>query len=168
MILTVAKHPKNMNDLVEAELKHLESIFKGKRLLSPADIAPLIGLSIGTMANQRSKGVFLLPIKKIGRKIGCHISVVAHYLVLGEPPAELSDKAAPTTTSRVLKAPAPRKNRSGLTATKDWINAMENPIEALQQTLAFNVELLQLVKRETLAKETGIDLTAKRVLKVDF
>ena len=153
-----------MNPLVEAELKHLESIFKGKRLLSPADIAPLIGLSIGTMANQRSKGVFLLPIKKIGRKVGCHISVVAHYLVLGEPPADSPvqiNKTAQKVAPAPFKAPAPRKSKSGLTATKDWMLAMRAPLEVMQETLAFNVELLRLVERETLKKAAGVDLTAK-------
>ena len=74
--------------LIDDELASLERMFGRKRLLSPADVAPLIGKSPRTLANQRSLGIHVLPVVKTGRSIGFPIRVVAYFLALGQLPPE--------------------------------------------------------------------------------
>lgn len=139
--------------LVEDELTSLERMFGRKRLLSPADVAPLIGKSPRTLANQRALGIHVLPVVKTGRSIGFPIRVVAYFLALGKLPpeyaAESDNSTASLPTPQKVVSPAKKSRKQGLT-TRNWLLAMK-------QTLELNQELASRVERELLlAKHSKI------------
>jgi hypothetical protein len=150
--------------LVDDELASLERMFGRKRLLSPADVAPLIGKSPRTLANQRSLGIHVLPVVKTGRSIGFPIRVVAYFLALGQLPPEYaaasSDTAALAVVPVKVESSALKRRKQGLT-TRDWLLAM-------QQTLALNQELVSRVERELLLTKHSKAIDKKQPVSTDF
>ena len=150
--------------LVDDELATLERLFGRKRLLSPADVAPLIGKSPRTLANQRSLGIHVLPVVKTGRSIGFPIRVVAYFLALGKLPPEYSaespDSPLPEASHTKGMGAAPKRRKQGLT-TRAWVLAM-------QQTLALNQELAARVERELLLTKHAKVIDKKKPASIDF
>ena len=66
-----------MSEQILADLKRQ---FRGRVLLTPAEIANIINSSTAVQANMRKKGTFPLPVIKSGRKIGVSIYHLADYL----------------------------------------------------------------------------------------
>lgn len=67
----------------ERVLADLKEQFRGRLLLSPEDIAPLISVSAKAQANQRSRGTFpipLVPQPPLSRKVRISIYALATYL----------------------------------------------------------------------------------------
>lgn len=150
--------------LVDDELATLERLFGRKRLLSPADVAPLIGKSPRTLANQRSLGIHVLPVVKTGRSIGFPIRVVAYFLALGKLPpeyaAESEDSTASPHPSSTDVSPAPKSRKQGLTS-RNWLLAMK-------QTLELNQELALRVERELLLAKHSKSVDQKPVVGTEF
>ncbi|MCK6413684.1 MAG: hypothetical protein L6Q55_14865 [Azonexus sp.] len=61
-------------------LADLRSQFGPKVLLDPADLATVIGISVGQQANLRSEGKFPIPVEKIGNRVKVSIYELAKYL----------------------------------------------------------------------------------------
>ena len=61
-------------------LEDLKARFGAKVLLSPEDIADIIGVSVGQQANQRSEGRFPIPYRKDGGRVKVSIYDLAKYL----------------------------------------------------------------------------------------
>jgi hypothetical protein len=150
--------------LVDDELASLERLFPRKRLLSPADVAPLIGKSPRTLANQRALGIHVLPVTKVGRSVGFHIRVVAYFLALGKLPPEFAAESDSSTVSQPkhpkVGSPAPKSRKQGLT-TRNWILA-------LKQTLELNQELASRVERELLLAKHSKVVDKKPSVITDF
>ncbi len=150
--------------LVDDELATLERLFGRKRLLSPADVAPLIGKSPRTLANQRSLGIHVLPVVKTGRSIGFPIRVVAYFLALGKlPPEYAAESDTPTAAPHAppkIGSPAPKSRKQGLT-TRNWLLA-------IKQTLELNHELVSLVERELLLAKHSKIVDKKPIVNAEF
>lgn len=69
-----------MDELYEHALKDLKSDFGAKKLLTPDDIAEVIGRSASAQAILRSRCEFPMPIKKVGGKVYISIYDLAKYL----------------------------------------------------------------------------------------
>lgn len=111
-----------MCERVKAEEQRLAQIFGRKRLLSPADVAPLIDVATGTLANQRAQGFHLIPSRKIRGKVGFYIGDVAAYLVNG---SSCQEQAPTPSISTVVSN---RRKATGMTS-KAWMLAMTETIE---------------------------------------
>lgn len=61
-------------------LEDLKAQFGAKVLLTPEDIADIIGVSVGQQANLRSEGRFPIPYKKDGGRVKISIYDLAKYL----------------------------------------------------------------------------------------
>ena len=135
----------------EDELKDLKAIFGVKKILSPADIAPIIGRSVAVLANMRSAGACPLPVYKIGRSVGFNIRDVAQFLATGSvQPAT----PAPTPKDSTTISIRPRKRKASLTQQRDWLLAMKHANQ-------LNAELLIGVERVMLANMAKIGLDKK-------
>ncbi len=66
-----------MFDLVLADL---QGRFGSKILLEPADLADVIGISVGQQANLRSQGRFPIPTTKVGNKVKVSVYALAQWL----------------------------------------------------------------------------------------
>lgn len=129
-----------MCEKVKAEEERLAQIFGRKRLLSPADVAPLIGAATGTLANQRANGFHLIPSRKIGGKVGFYIGDVAAYLVNG---SSCQEQAATPAVAPSL-VPKSTRRKGGLTSGA-WMLAM-------RETMNLNAALVSEVEKFTLQK----------------
>ena len=70
--------------LLEIVLHDLQKEFGRKIILSPKDLAPILGVSESSQANMRSSGAFPLPILKQGSKVGVSIYSLAKWLIEGD------------------------------------------------------------------------------------
>jgi hypothetical protein len=97
-------------------LADLRRTYQGKALLSPADLAAAIGRSPKAQANMRSRGMFPMPVKRIGGRVGVTVYDLAEYLA-GEspatpPPAQAADPADEETAPGGTVAMARPGNKS--------------------------------------------------------
>lgn len=70
--------------ILEIVLHDLQKEFGRKIILSPKDLAPILGVSESSQANMRSSGAFPLPILKQGSKVGVSIYSLAKWLIEGD------------------------------------------------------------------------------------
>ncbi len=89
-------------------LADLRSQFGPKVLLDPADLATVIGISVGQQANLRSEGKFPMPVEKIGNRVKVSIYELAKYL---------SGMARQHSKAEIVKSPD-KLNRVQKKATK--------------------------------------------------
>lgn len=66
--------------MLEIILADLRRIFGNKVLLTPEDIAEIIGMSVGQQANKRSEGKFPIPYEDETGRIKISIYSLAEYL----------------------------------------------------------------------------------------
>jgi len=66
--------------MIDTILTDLKGKFGDRVLLSPSDIADIIGVSVGEQANQRSKGSFPIPWNKDMGRVKISIYDLANYL----------------------------------------------------------------------------------------
>ncbi|WP_310627298.1 hypothetical protein [Limnohabitans sp.] len=124
---------------ISAEIEKLEKIFPEQRLLTPAQVAPLIALSVETLANQRGRGFHLIPSVKMGGKVGFYIADVAAFIVCGSVCPEQVQKVEASRPQREKPAKA-----GGLTRG-EWVLAM-------RETLDLNAELINQVEAAILRR----------------
>lgn len=79
-------------------LADLKEQYGRQLVLSPPDIALAIGRSPKAQANMRSRGVFPIPVKRAGGKVGVSIYDLADYLA-GEQPTP-----GPSAPAQILPA----------------------------------------------------------------
>lgn len=140
---------------IEAELKDLKEIFGTKKILSPADIAPVIGRSVAVLANMRSSGCSPIPSRKSGRLVGFNIRDVAEFIATGA----VSARPSKTTTVQVHHSTSTmvrqKTTSAGLTRQKNWLLAM-------RETLDLNRQLVDAVdaylQNETLKEHANLPL----------
>ncbi len=95
-------------------LDDLKSRYGDRVLLSPSDLAVLLGISEGQQANLRSAGKFPMPTRKVGAAVRVSIYDLAKYLS-GE--AESAASSAIKTTDMAGRI-AKKKAKGRL--EKDW------------------------------------------------
>lgn len=90
--------------MLEIILADLRQRFGDKVLLSPEDLASVIGVSVGQQANQRSQNKFPIPHKVEGRRVKVSIYDLAVYLAgIGSSSVRAEIKAMPDTLTRRAK-----------------------------------------------------------------
>lgn len=127
------------DERIAAEIEKLEKIFPEQRLLTPAQVAPLIALSVETLANQRGRGFHLIPSVKMGGKVGFYIADVAAFIVCGSVCPEQVERVEASSPKRVRPAKA-----GGLTRG-DWVLAM-------RETIDLNADLINQIEAATLRR----------------
>jgi hypothetical protein len=142
----------------EDELKELKAIFGVKKILSPADIAPILGHSVPVLANMRLSGACPLPVYKIGRSVGFNIRDVAQFLATG---SVCPSKSAPEQKSSASLQIRTYTRKATLTQQKSWLLAMQDA-NRLNEELLTGIERVMLanIAKTTLnkTKSTGSTL----------
>lgn len=133
---------------IQMEYERLERQFSPSKLLSPAQLAPIVSISVGTLANQRLQGFHLLPSRKMGGKVGFYIGDVAAYLVEGSACPSVVEQLVRKNPAKDKKLPTSRP----LTSNK-WMLAMRENV-MLNHELLDEIERCELFKR---TKESGKD-----------
>lgn len=107
----------NDAQLLEIVLHDLQKEFGRKIILSPKDLAPILGVSESSQANMRSSGAFPLPILKQGSKVGVSIYSLAKWLIEGDVSRRpLDEENRPKVPTQVnSKSLRQRRGRN------DWI-----------------------------------------------
>jgi hypothetical protein len=124
---------------ISAEIEKLEKIFPEQRLLTPAQVAPLIALSVETLANQRGRGFHLIPSVKMGGKVGFYIADVAAFIVCGSVCPEQVEKV------EALRPQREKPTKAGGLTRGEWVLAM-------RETLDLNAELINEVEAAILRR----------------
>lgn len=127
----------NFDQHFERELADLKKQFGVKKIISPEELAPIIGKSIATLANMRSKGICPIPAKKIGRSVGFYIGDVASWLVTGGISIPDPDSQSITYSPPKITKPKPPKK------VQEWMSAMQLSID-LNQRLVVGIERYSL------------------------
>ena len=114
-------------------LADLRAVYGRQVLLSPADIAVAIGRSPKAQANMRSRGVFPIPIKRAGGKVGISIYDLADYLAGSAPSPAPAVSGLPRTEAELATSsakPSPPAHAkpskaagSAAAAQKPWLPA---------------------------------------------
>jgi hypothetical protein len=140
---------------IEAELRDLKEIFGTKKILSPADIAPVIGRSVAVLANMRSSGCSPIPSTKSGRLVGFNIRDVAEFIATGA----VSARPSKTTTVQISHSPSTmvrqKTTSAGLTKQKNWLLAMRHTLD-LNRQLVDAVDLY--LQKVTLTKDVNLPI----------
>ena len=93
-------------------LADLKEQYGRQLVLSPSDIALAIGRSPKAQANMRSRGVFPIPVKRAGGKVGVSIYDLADYLA-GDQPAPRPSALSPIPAAVSAQVPAISERQPG-------------------------------------------------------
>jgi hypothetical protein len=140
----------------ESVLADLKKQFGGRVLLSPADLAPLLMVSVQGQANLRHAGTFPIPVRKVGRKVGVSVYDLASFLTGGA--AQPSAAIKPVQSAAVQVAATTAKRRKG---KHDWMLALRTTLEFQQELYSEVVRLgadatLQPVQQQPERKKVGL------------
>lgn len=136
-----------MDELTRAVLEDLKATFDKKRLLSPADIAPILGKSEAVLANLRSKKKSPLEPVSIGGSIGYSIYHLAEFLAHGKVTrGSLPDE--PSVGDNVQTTPAKKKRgRPRIQGKYDHLMQWRNEATFRFESAKLEIELIDELER---------------------
>lgn len=122
-------------------LADLRGRFGSKVLLTPEDLAEVLGVSVGQQANLRSQGRFPIPTKRMGNRVMVSIYDLAQYLAR-QCEGQVSPKVSPQLNRVDKKATKGRLQ-------KDWWFTYQPMVIAIIERARFNINIIPATnKRE--------------------
>lgn len=119
-----------------AALAGLKEAFGGKKLLTPAEIAPHIGRSAAAQAKLRDRGRFPIKVKRgMGNQVVMSIYDVARYI--GEEIEDESDSAQPEHVGTPIKTSRSTARRPTSSAKADTSKPYRRPPSLAKLLLGF-------------------------------